>query len=510
MRVESVLPKENLVIGVIGAGAMGRGIAQVAATGGMTVLLTDTRPEAVADAVKSIEKALARLKEKGTIDQAAMDRALGRIRPVQSVEQFAECRLVIEAVIENLDVKQALLAQLESIVSDACIIASNTSSLSITTIASKCRHPGRVAGFHFFNPVPVMKLVEVIDGLQTRPDVGDALMDVGRRMGREPVRIKDAPGFLVNQVGRAYTLEAAHLVSEGIATFADVDAVMREAAGFRMGPFELLDLVGLDVNHPATDAIYRQFYHEPRYRPSVLMQSRLDAGMLGRKTKRGFYDYSEQKDASPAAEAKNTSPPSNPVWISNAEPEQAGKLIALLKTLNVKIEDGAKPSSVALCLVTPLGDDATHSAVEQGLDAKRVVAVDTLFDLGKRRTIMSTPVTESAYIDAARALLGGDGVAVTVTRDSPGFIAQRIVAMIANIGASIAQNRTASAGDIDKAVKLGLGYPHGPLGFGDALGAGTLLKILNNMQRRYGDPRYRANPWLTRRAELGVSLTLQD
>lgn len=505
----SILPKEGLVIGVIGAGAMGRGIAQVAATGGMTVLLTDSRPEAVADAVKSIEKALARLKEKGTLDQGAMDQALGRIKPAQKLEQLAECGLVIEAIIENLDVKQELLAQLEGIVSDNCIIASNTSSLSITTIASKCRHPERVAGFHFFNPVPVMKLVEVIDGLQTLPAIGDALMDVGRRMGREPVRIKDAPGFLVNQVGRAYTLEAAHLVSEGIATFADVDAVMREAAGFRMGPFELLDLVGLDVNHPATDAIYRQFYHEPRYRPSVLMQSRLDAGMLGRKTKRGFYDYSEQKDVASAEAVKDVSS-SYPVWVSKAEPTQAEKLVALLKTLDVKIEDSAKPSAAALCLVTPLGDDATHSAVEQGLDAKRVVAVDTLLDLGKRRTIMSTPVTEASYVDAARAVFSNDGVAVTVTRDSPGFIAQRIIAMIANIGASIAQNRTASAADIDKAVKLGLGYPHGPLGFGDALGAGTLHKILNNMQRRYGDPRYRSNLWLTRRAELGVSLTLQD
>ena len=200
----------------------------------------------------------------------------------------------------------------------------------------------------------------------------------------------------------------------------------------------------------------------------------------------------------------------NAVLAGACKGKQADKLIALLKTLNVKIEDGARPSSVALCLVTPLGDDATHSAVEQGLDAKRVVAVDTLFDLGKRRTIMSTPVTESSYVDAAKALLGSDGVAVTVTRDSPGFIAQRIVAMIANIGASIAQNRTASASDIDKAVKLGLGYPHGPLGFGDALGTGTLLKILNNMQRRYGDPRYRPSIWLRRRAALGQALDTPD
>jgi len=418
---------------------------------------------------------------------------------------------VIEAVVENLEVKQALLDRLERIVTERCIIASNTSSLSITTIASKCHRPERVAGFHFFNPVPLMKLVEVIDGLQTDPAVGDVLMEVGRRMGREPVRIKDAPGFLVNQVGRAYTLEAAHLASEGIASFADVDAVMRDTAGFRMGPFELLDLVGLDVNHPATEMIYRQFYHEPRYRPSPLMQSRLDAGLLGQKTKRGFYSYAEKQETTqPAHETSNPDTSSIPVWVSQARPELAAKLATQLRAIGIALESGNGPSDEALCLVTPVGDDATHCAVAENLDAKRVVAVDMLFDTSKRWTIMSTPVTEKSYIEAARSLLGKTGAAVTIIRDSPGFIAQRIVAMIVNIGASIAQFRTASASDIDKAVKLGLGYPHGPLAFGDFLGGKVVREILANMQRRYGDPRYRSNLWLTRRAELGVSITLQD
>lgn len=501
--------KQDLVIGVVGAGAMGRGIAQVAATGGMTVLLADNRAQALAEAVAFVEKTLSRLVEKGTMEEGQLRSAMARIKPTESLCDLSPCDVLIEAVVENLDVKQALLAQLEDIVSDRCIIASNTSSLSITTIASKCKRPQRVAGLHFFNPVPLMKLVEVIDGLKTDPAVGDTLMEIGRRMGREPVRIRDAPGFLVNQVGRAYTLEAAHLVSEGIASFADVDAVMRDVAGFRMGPFELLDLVGLDVNHPATEMIYRQFYHEPRYRPSVMMQSRLDAGVLGRKTKQGFYSYG-QDAASTAMKEADPLPPSCPVWVSQTRPDFAVSLAEKLQNAGVNVQAGPTPSSDALCLVTPVGDDATRCAVDERLDAKRVVAVDMLFDTSKRWTAMSTPLTEKSYIDAARWFLGKTGAPVTIIRDSPGFIAQRIVAMIVNIGASIAQLRTASAKDIDKAVKLGLGYPHGPLAFGDVLGGGIVHEILTNMQRRYGDPRYRSNLWLTRRAELGVPVVLQD
>ncbi|HET9662954.1 MAG TPA: 3-hydroxyacyl-CoA dehydrogenase NAD-binding domain-containing protein, partial [Burkholderiales bacterium] len=283
--------RPDLVVGVIGTGAMGRGIAQVAAAGGMNVLMTDSRPGAAQEAREFIERMLARAAEKGSVSKEEAAAATARLKVVNGPADMKPCHVVIEAIVENLDAKRELFAQLEGIVSPDCILASNTSSLSVTTIAAKLKSPHRFAGFHFFNPVPLMKLVEVIDGLQTENWVAEALMMIGRRMTREPVRCADAPGFLVNQVGRGFTLEAAHLVSEGIATFADVDRVMRDVGGFRMGPFELMELTGLDVTHPASELIYRQFFEEPRYRPNLIMRARYEAGVLGRKSKKGFYNY---------------------------------------------------------------------------------------------------------------------------------------------------------------------------------------------------------------------------
>jgi 3-hydroxybutyryl-CoA dehydrogenase len=324
-------------------------------------------------------------------------------------------------------------------------------------------------------------------------------------MTREPVRCTDAPGFLVNQVGRGFTLEASHLVHEGVSTFADVDRVMRDVCGFRMGPFELMELTGLDVSHPACELIYHQFYEEPRFRPSVIMNAHTQAGMLGRKSKKGFYNYdAEMKAIVPPEPAVPAARPES-VWVSAAEPRGQAVLVELLKKMGAPLENSAKPSAKALCLVTPVGEDATTCAVEQGLDPKRTMAVDTLFPMTKRRTIMPTPLTEQSYRDAAHGLLASDGVPVTVCRDSPGFIAQRIVAMIVNIGSSIAQARTGTPADIDKAVTLGLNYPHGPLKFADVIGVEEIYRVLGNMYRIYGDPRYRPSIWLARRAKLGVS-----
>ena len=498
--------RPDLTVGVIGTGAMGRGIAQVAAAGGIQVVMTDSRPGAAQEARDFIEKMLVRAAEKGSMTKDEAVGAVNRIRIVGTPSEMKACHAVIEVIVENLEAKQKLFAELENVVAPDCILATNTSSLSVTTIASKMKTPQRFAGFHFFNPVPLMKLVEVIDGLQSESWVGDALMQLGRRMTREPVRLKDAPGFLVNQVGRGFTLEGSHLVHEGVAAFADVDRVMRDVGGFRMGPFELMDLTGLDVTQPASELIYNQFFQEPRYRPNLIMRSRYEAGVLGRKTRRGFYDYdAEMKPAvppeAPAPDARQQS-----VWVSQAEPQGHAALTALLGKMGVALESGAKPGPKALILVTPVGEDATSCAVDQGLDPKRTVAVDTLFPMVKRRTIMGTPVTDRQYRDAAHGLLASDGVPVTVCRDSPGFIAQRIVAMIVNIGCSIAQSRTAEPADIDKAVTLGLNYPNGPFKFGDVLGPERVYKVLTGMYRIYGDPRYRPNIWLTRRAKLGVSL----
>jgi 3-hydroxybutyryl-CoA dehydrogenase len=498
--------RADLKVGVIGTGAMGRGIVQVAAAGGMNVLMTDARPGAAREARDFVARMLARAAEKGSTTREEVDAAVARIEIAEGLDAFRQCHVVIEAIVENLDAKRELFAQLESIVPPDCILATNTSSLSVTTISAKLKTPQRFAGFHFFNPVPLMKLVEVIEGLQTEKWVSDALMIVGKRMTREPVRLTDAPGFLVNQVGRGFTLEAAHLVSEGVATFADVDRVMRDVGGFRMGPFELMELTGLDVTQPASELIYNQFFEEPRYRPNLIMRARYEAGVLGRKTKKGFYDYDAEMKAIVPPEPPVPSALPAAVWVSRADEQGHAALTALLSKLGAPLETGATPTPKALILVTPIGEDATTCATEEGLDAKRTVGVDTLFPLVKRRTMMCTPITDPAVRNAAQGLLASDGVPVTVCRDSPGLIAQRIVAMIVNIGCSIAQSRTAEPGDIDKAVTLGLNYPNGPFRFGDVLGPQRVHRVLSSMYRIYGDPRYRPNIWLTRRAKLGVSL----
>lgn len=497
------------IVGVVGAGAMGRGIAQVAMTGGYDVRLMDASAEVAQAARDFIQGLLRRNVDKGRMSQQALDETMARLTLVSEVGALGECDLVVEAVVEKLEVKQSVFADLEAVVGEGCILASNTSSLSITAIAAKANRPERVAGFHFFNPVPLMRLVEVIDGVRTDPAVGDALMDVGRRMGREPVRVSDAPGFLVNQIGRGYTIESAHIVDEAIASPHEIDRIMRDLVGFRMGPFELMDLTGLDVTHPATELIHSQFFGEPRYRPSLMMAQRTAAGVLGRKSGGGFYRYEDGKAVVPAEEPAREAMPSR-VWISNAEPEARAALVDALGGSGVTIEQGARPGAQTLCLVTPIGEDATTVALKEGLDPERTVAVETLFPMDKRRVIMGTPATSAAMLAAARACLAADGIPVSVIRESPGFIAQRVVAMIVNICSAIAQQEAATPDDIDKAPTLALNYPAGPFTLADQIGPDRVLRVLEAMHAAYGDPRYRPSLWLKRRAKLGLSLKTPD
>lgn len=495
----------NLTLGIVGAGAMGRGIAQIAAQAGLRVLLFDLQSGAAAAARDAVAATLSGLAAKGKIDKAAAEAAAARIEPAAALEALAPCHVVIEAIIEKLEAKRQLFSSLEGIVGEDCLLASNTSSLSVTEIAAACKRPGRVAGYHFFNPVPLMKVVEVIDALLTEPWVGEALTELARRMGHTPVRAKDTPGFIVNHAGRGYVTEALRLLGENVAEFNVIDAILREAAGFRMGPFELLDLTGLDVSHPVMEAIYRQYYEEPRYRPSALAAQRLAGGLLGRKSGRGFYAYAEGKQQ-PLPQPPAPSARPDRVWVSPARPQLAAPLRALVQKLGGTLDESQSPQDGALCIVTPLGEDATACAAREGLDASRTVAIDALFGLDKRRTLMTTPLTTAAMREAAHGLFAADGVPVSVIRDSAGLVAQRVLAHIVNIGCDIAQQGIATPEDIDRAVTLGLGYPKGPLALGDAIGARTVLDILGNLQDCYGDPRYRPSPWLKRRAMLNASL----
>jgi 3-hydroxybutyryl-CoA dehydrogenase len=402
----------------------------------------------------------------------------------------------VEAIVEDLDAKQKLFSSLEKQVRSDCILASNTSSLSVTAMAAACQQPGRVAGYHFFNPVPVMKIVEVVDGVLTEAWVTEALAALARRFGHTPVRCKDTPGFVVNHAGRAFVPEALRVLSEGVADFATIDRILVDAAGFRLGPFGLMDLVGLDVAHAVMKSMYRQYYEEPKYRPSFLAEPRVAAGLLGRKTGRGWYEYGQE---GPKAIAEASPPKIKPhaVW---AVPELKELLVDLGATPELK------PTPKAVCFVAPLGADATTSALELGLDPERTVAVDPLFGFTKRRTLMRTCITRKEILEAAHGLLAADGVPVSVINDSPGFVAQRVVAHIVNVGCDIAQMRIASPEDLDRAVTLGLGYPRGPLAMGDALGPKRVLAVLEAMHDFYHDPRYRPSPWLRRRADLNLSL----
>ena len=500
----------DLCLGVIGAGAMGRGIVQVAATAGIRVLISDAQEGAAEKAVAFIAAMLDRAVANGRVSAADATATKDRIEVVHGgLMPFADCQVIVEAIVENLEVKRELFSGLEEFVDDDCVLATNTSSLSVTAIAAGCRRPNRVAGFHFFNPVPLMKVVEVIGGELTDPRVTDALAGIARRMGHHPAVTVDMPGFLVNHAGRGFGTEALRIVGEGISDFPGIDRVLRDVAGFRMGPFELMDLTGLDVSHTVMESIYDQFYQEPRFRPSPITRRRVMAGLFGRKSGRGYYDYADGKMVSPpeqnVPEAKSL-----PMWVSAAEPEAQAALTKVLRDAGAEVRGGAHPPANAVLFVTPFGTDATTTAMKKGLDAAHTVAVDTLFGLDRRRTLMTTPVTDAAVRDTAHALLAADGTPVTVIHDSPGFIAQRVVATIVNIGCDIAQQRIARPADIDTAVRLGLGYPHGPLGFGDAVGPRRVLAILEAMERFYGDPRYRPSPWLRRRALLGVSLTTPE
>ncbi len=487
---------------------MGQGIAQIAAQAGLQVLLFDNRLQAADHARQVIRQQWQKLADKGRITSDQAGQWLERLVTVETLEGFKGCELVVEAIVEQLDAKRDLFLQLETIVAADAILASNTSSLSITALAAPLSRPERFAGFHFFNPVPLMKVVEVVGGLKTAPATCERLSDLARRMGHAPVAAQDTPGFIVNHAGRGFGTEALRIVGEGVADFATVDRILRDQVGFRLGPFELMDLTALDVSHPVMESIYRQYYEEPRFRPSVITAQRLAGGMLGRKTGEGFYRYADGIAQVPGEQPVPQVAEIPPVWVSPRASRRA-ELYQLLKDLGARIETGASPSAAAITLVAPLGFDVTTVAVVERLDPARTIGIDMLIDdaATRRRVLATNPATRRDIRDAAHALFARDGKAVSVIRDSGGFVTQRVVATIVNIASDICQQGICTPKDLETAVTLGLGYPLGPLAMGDRWGPTNILEVLFNMQTVYGDTRYRPSPWLRRRGAIGLSLT---
>lgn len=498
---------DKITIGVVGAGTMGRGIVQLFAQAGHPVRCHDSQAGAAAKAVDYVDGMFARAVEKGRMSAAEHAAARAGLKASDSLADLADCGLVIEAIVEDLEVKRALFRELEVVLNENAILASNTSSLTVADIAAACQRPQRVAGLHFFNPVPLMKVAEVIAAVRTEPAVVQRLRELTEGAGHRAVVTADQPGFLINHAGRGLYTEGLRVVEEQVASPADVDDVLREAMGFRMGPFELLDLTGLDVSSRVMTSIYEQFHQEPRFRPSSLVAPRVAAGLFGRKSGQGWYSYADGQQQRLPAKPVPALPAALAVWVDQQASGAAG-LRELVLAAGARLADDA--AGADLGIVQPWGQDATSTALALGLDATRCVAVDPLPPLARRRTLMLTAVTAAGARDAAHALLASDGTPVTLINDSPGFIAQRVMATIVNIAANIAQRGIASVADLEDAVRLGLGYPQGPLGWGDQLGAGRMLEILRAQFAASGDPRYRPSAWLSRRVGLGLPLTTPE
>jgi 3-hydroxybutyryl-CoA dehydrogenase len=494
-------------VAVIGAGAMGRGIAQIAAQAGSLVFLYDTQADATHKAKEAVYQVWDSLAVKGRLEADTVANYKTNLKTASSLQDLKDCELIVEAIVERLDIKKSLFVELENLVPDTTVLVTNTSSLSVTAIAAALKRPAQFAGYHFFNPVPLMKVVEVIAGLKTNPEVCLRLTEFAKQMGHTAVQAHDTPGFIVNHAGRGYGTEALRIVSEGVADFATIDRILRDQVGFKLGPFELFDLTALDVSHPVMESIYNQYYQEPRYRPSVITAQRLAGGVVGKKVGEGFYKYTDGKAVvapEPAVPQVKEFPP---VWVSPRATRRL-ELLQLLKDLGATLETGASPSPHALTLVAPLGFDVTTVAVVERLDPARTIGIDMLFDdaATKRRVLATNPATRSDMRDAAHALFAKDGKAVSVVRDSGGFITQRVVANIVNIASDMCQQGVCTPQDLDIAVTLGLGYPLGPLALGNKLGPTNVLEVLFNLQTVYGDPRYRPSPWLRRRGAIGLSL----
>ena len=488
---------KQAVIAVVGTGAMGAGIAQVAAAAGHRVKLLDTRPQAAEQAVIGIRAQFTKMADKGKMTPEAATAAGERLIAVETLADLADASLVIEAILENLQAKQKLYSDLETVVGVDCIFGTNTSSISVTAIGAALKHPERLAGLHFFNPAPLMALVEIVSGLATDSAVAQTLFATATAWGKTAVQAKSTPGFFVNRVARPYYAEALRVLTEGGTDAATLDACCREAGGFRMGPFELMDMIGHDVNFAVTRSVWNAFYNDQRFLPSLIQQDLVDAGFLGKKTGRGFYDYrAGAVRPAPRTEAAQWVPATVIIYGDSAA---AQALAARLQTHNVSFTQSAAQGDLlaqadsALLYVTD-GRTATRRAAESG--NANTVLIDLALDYNQATRLALSVAAQCDSASAAQAigLLQAAGIAVSRFNDVPGLAVMRTVAMLANEAADAVNQGVCEVKAADAAMRLGVNYPCGPLAWADAVTLPVISQVLTHLSQTYGEDRYRISP----------------
>ncbi|MBU3725780.1 MAG: 3-hydroxyacyl-CoA dehydrogenase PaaC [Burkholderiaceae bacterium] len=488
----------SAVVSVVGTGAMGAGIAQVAAAAGHVVRLLDNRPGAAQKAAEGIRAKFARLAEKGKLSKEAAEAAGVRLKPAEQIADLSDSSLVVEAIVENLQAKQQLFKDMEALVSKECLLATNTSAISVTAIGAALQRPERLGGLHFFNPAPLMALVEIVSGLSTDQSTADTLYATAAAWGKSPVHTRSTPGFIVNRVARPYYAEGLRVMQEGGADPATIDACCREAGGFRMGPFELMDLIGHDVNFAVTRTVWNAFYNDQRFLPSLIQQELVDAGFFGKKTGRGFYDYREGAvNPQPQTETASAVKPANATICGESA---AAKALALrLESAGVAFKSAVSSDGriaevgEAVIYVTD-GRTATRRSAEQSV--ANVVLIDLALDYNKATRLAMSVAAQCDATAAAAAigLLQAAGLKVSRFADVPGLTVMRAVAMLANEAADAVNQGVCDAKGADTAMCLGVNYPKGPLAWADQIGVPEVAQVLANLGASYGEDRYRISP----------------
>jgi 3-hydroxybutyryl-CoA dehydrogenase len=487
---------------VVGAGIMGAGIAQVAAQAGHRVALFDLRDGAAADAHAKLGKTLDGLVAKGRLTADAVQATLARIDVIGGLDEARDAGLVVEAIVERLDAKRSLFQQLESLLGPEAVLATNTSSISVTAIANGLHRPERLVGMHFFNPVPLMKLVEVVSGLRTDPAVSASIFELSKAWGKVPVHARSTPGFIVNRIARPYYAETLALLQEQAAAPEVLDACLR-AAGFRMGPCELMDLIGHDTNFAVTNSVYAANFFDKRYQPSGVQQEMVDGGLLGRKSGRGFYTYPDGAPALPPV-AVSALPVGVPVVVHGQGP--VAEALAARLTVPTRRDTSSDWTGLAAGEAQlRLTDGRTAGALAQALGRADIAVFDRLpGDPAGWRGALALAVADTAgerWRAEAASWLAALGVEPQAVADTPGLVVARTLAMLINEAADAVQQGVCSPDGADAAMKLGVNYPAGPFEWLAGWSAGGVLDILSALNDTYRGERYRASPWLLRRAQ---------